>query len=488
MAYSILHVSDLHRSVEDPISNDELISSLRVDRHRYIAEDPPIRSPDAIVVSGDIIQGVPLGHPDHLEELRSQYSVAEDFLARLCEEFIGGNRAKVVLVPGNHDIDWNTSRAAMAEVAMDRQPSPDLAFREDSQYRWDWKSRRFYQIIDPHRYSQRLDAFWEFAERFYTGVPGILRFTRGSDHNVFQFCKGRIGVAALNSCNGSDCFAHHGSIRREAISGSHLELGSIKYSFELLMAVWHHNVEGPPYRTDYMDIDLVRNMIGRGFRLGLYGHHHRSQAEPHHIFLPDRNTMAIVSAGSLCAGPRELPTGFYRQYNIVELGDNLQCARVHVRQMDTAQLFSRAHLSAVGGRSYVDLDWDKPREIAARLAAAPRNRHSEAVLEAERSVRNQRFSDAVVLLGPLLADLEAYGRMVFFDAAIGARRWDLLIKAGEPPQSIRELTSLVEAYDQTHQVTLGKDALARYGPALGMPDRMRTDLLKRLAIREMQSK
>lgn len=486
--YSILHISDIHRSLDDPISNDELISSLRADRHRYCSEAPAICAPDAIVVSGDIIQGVSLGTANYVEELHLQYSVAEDFLARLAEEFVGGDRSKVIVVPGNHDVDWNTSRAAMVEVAADKEPRHDVAFREDSQYRWDWKSKRFYQITDLHRYSQRLDPFWDFAERFYAGVPGLLRFTRNADYNVFQLWNGRIGVAAFNSCHGNDCFAYHGSIRRDAVSASHLELGSSRYSFELWIAVWHHNIEGAPYRTDYMDMDTVRNMIGRGFRIGLYGHHHRNQAEPRHIFLPDKLTMAVISAGSLCAGPKELPTGFYRQYNIIELADDLQAARVHVRHMETAQLFSRTHLTSVGGRSYVDLKWETPIEIATRLTTITRMPFAASIFEAERFVKNQRFSDALALLEPVGRRLQGYGRMVLFDAAVGAQRWDLIINHGEPPQSIHELVTLVEAYDQTRQTTLGKKALTQYSLALRMPDAMRVEMEKRLEIRETQGK
>ena len=59
--FSILHISDLHRSADDPISNDELVASLSTDRARYARSEPAIRAPDAIVISGDIIQGVLLG-------------------------------------------------------------------------------------------------------------------------------------------------------------------------------------------------------------------------------------------------------------------------------------------------------------------------------------------------------------------------------------------------------------------------------------------
>lgn len=60
---SILHISDLHRSPDDPISNDVLISSLVADRDHYVAEDPPVPAPEAIIVSGDLIQGASLDIP-----------------------------------------------------------------------------------------------------------------------------------------------------------------------------------------------------------------------------------------------------------------------------------------------------------------------------------------------------------------------------------------------------------------------------------------
>ena len=41
---SMLHISDLHRSPEDPISNEELVSARLHDRDRYVNETPPIRN------------------------------------------------------------------------------------------------------------------------------------------------------------------------------------------------------------------------------------------------------------------------------------------------------------------------------------------------------------------------------------------------------------------------------------------------------------
>jgi len=59
MKLSVLHISDLHRDPTNPIRNDVLLDSLEIDRRHYTAEEtPPVQSPDLIIVSGDIIQGI----------------------------------------------------------------------------------------------------------------------------------------------------------------------------------------------------------------------------------------------------------------------------------------------------------------------------------------------------------------------------------------------------------------------------------------------
>ncbi len=162
--FSIMHISDLHRSLGDPITNDELISALVCDRDRYIHEDPFITAPKAIVVSGDIIRGVPLYTDDFAAEVEDQYAVAEEFLDELVRRFLEGDRSRLVIVPGNHDVDWNTALSALEPVERKDIPS-DLGTElhaEKSVLRWDWKNRILYRIADPELYERRLDAFWRF--------------------------------------------------------------------------------------------------------------------------------------------------------------------------------------------------------------------------------------------------------------------------------------------------------------------------------------
>ena len=170
--YSIMHISDLHRSPRDSISNDELISALVHDRDRYVREEPSIEAPQAIVVSGDLIRGVPLRTEDFATRIEEQYFVAEEFLDELARRFLEGDRSRLIIVPGNHDVDWNTAFSALAPVPDDAIPGDLRAelHAEDSLLRWDWKTRTLYRIGDPELYERRLDSFWRFFERFYESV------------------------------------------------------------------------------------------------------------------------------------------------------------------------------------------------------------------------------------------------------------------------------------------------------------------------------
>ena len=79
-----------------------LIESLLADRDAYPINRIP--TPDAVVVSGDLIYGASLGAPDYRENVQQQYEVAIEFLVDLTERFLDGDRSRVVIAPGNHDL------------------------------------------------------------------------------------------------------------------------------------------------------------------------------------------------------------------------------------------------------------------------------------------------------------------------------------------------------------------------------------------------
>jgi hypothetical protein len=484
--FSILHISDLHRSPNDPISNAELISALISDRERYLHETPRIAAPEAIVVSGDIIQGVPLDTDDHEAKLAAQYAVAEEFLDELVRRFVEGDRSRLIMIPGNHDIDWNTAFKAMDPIA--RKDVPDnlasALHAENSEYRWDWKTLTLYRIRDTAMYEKRLETFWHFFEKFYSSVPNLLKVHARADANLFQLCNGRIGVAAYNSCHGNDCFAFHGMIRKDIVARSHLELDDTHKIFDLRMAVWHHSTEGPPYRTDYMDVDIVRGMIGRGFRLGLYGHQHKAHVAPHQVWLPDRERMAIVSAGSLCARASELPTGVFRQYNVLEIAEDFRSVCVHVRAMAVANLFSRGQLIDFGGASYATLDWNQPRNAVGGVINTGAARLRLALEEAELAAKSGDPARAVEVLCTHATPPGSYERQLLFASAVAAQEWTVIVAITNPPTSIEELIQRVEACNQLGDVSTATDSLNRYSKALQLHPSVEEDLRRRINAQE----
>jgi hypothetical protein len=484
--FSILHISDLHQSPEDPISNGELISALVRDRDAYTQELPVIAAPQAIVVSGDLIRGVKLNTANFEAELAKQYAVAEDFLDNLTRRFLAGDRSRVILIPGNHDVDWNTAFHALKPVDPKDYP-PNLAnalYHETSEYRWDWKSRTLYRIADQALYGKRLAAFWMFFARFYSGVKGLFKVSANSDVNLFQLCDGKIGLAAFNSCHGNDCFAYHGHILKEAVAQSHLDLTDSGQVFDLLMAVWHHSIEGPPYRTDYMDVDVIRGMIGRGFRLGLYGHQHKAQVAPHQIWLPDRERMAVVSAGSLCAGPRDLPTGTFRQYNILEIADTFKSVRVHVRTMAVSNLFSRGRLMDFGDKSYADLDWDPPKNAVGGNVNIGAVRLAALVGKAELAAKTGKRSRALEILRNLNLPKGSYERQLYFTVAQESKEWQSIVDKTNPPTTIEELIFRVEALIATKNLSGASKSLDEFAGKLTLPQAILDDLRLRIKTEE----
>lgn len=376
----------------------------------------------------------------------------------------------------------------MEAVPSDQVPENLAAelYRADTPYRWDWKTRELFQISDVAMYNKRLEAYWRFFEQFYKGIPGLLRVKPGQTANLYSLCNERIGLAAFNSCDGNDCFAFHGSIPREVIARTHLDLTDAS-GFELLIAVWHHNVEGPPYRTDYMDVDIIRGMIGRGFRLGLYGHQHRAEAAPVQIHLSGRETMAAVSAGSLCAGARELPPGSHRGYNIIEIQDDMRKARVHVREMSVANLFCASRRTRFGGNSWVDLEWDPPADLVGRIVNFVERRNMDALAKAETELKAGKPLVAKELLRPIVADLPDYGRKLLIEAARQTNDRPLLLELLNPPRTIAELVESTDLFIRNKNFSAARYHLDEFGSALGVTEPDIRELRARIAAAEVMT-
>ena len=446
--YSILHLSDLHRSHSEPIANDTLVASLMADCDRFRIETPEIPSPDALVVSGDIIWGARLGQDRFETDISQQYQVAMEFLVELTDRLLAGDRSRVVIVPGNHDCCWNTAFASMRPVHSGEETGDILAELESSTspFRWDWNERKLYMVSDPSRYKRKLDSYWDFVESFYKGSDLKFPINRDTGYNLFELDEGRILMAAFSSLHQNDCFSGRASFEPTAVANAALRARDAGRHYNLRAAVWHHGVYGKPtYRADYLAVNTVHELIGHGFRLGLHGHQHFAEIGSHYVHVPGECEIALVSAGSLCAGSKELPRGVDRQYNVVVLSDDYSEARVHVREMTRGN-----HFAASSGVSRFDDGMVRMRLMPADRSAAPflmsdELRNSDLILSAETELRSGRPEKALEILHTADCQKDPYGRTLLIQAAEKLGRWDEVALVLASPQTADERVRLVEA-------------------------------------------
>ena len=491
--FSILHLSDVHRSEAEPISNKTLIASLLADRDRFPLETPAIREPDAMIVSGDIVAGAHLGRPDYSKELKEQYAIAQDFLARLTDRLFAGDRACVVLVPGNHDCCWNTAYSGMTPVAEDEVPTDliDQLGSPNSPLRWDWRKRKLYEISNPDVYARRLDSYWDFVEGFYSGFDLKFPIRRDAGYNLFELDGGRILVAALESLHGNDCFSYRASFDPRAVPGAALRTRDKGGLYNLRIAVWHHGLYSEPsYRSDYLPINSVYDLIGHGFQLGLHGHQHFAEIGSHYVHVPGEQEMAVVSAGSLCAGARDLPRGVNRQYNIVGVSDDYSEAEVHVREMTRGNHFAPSGGASVFGNALVRMRLSPAEATGGTPVDIDRARRRKLILEAESHLRGDRPTEAFGILWGVDYRDEPYGRRLVIQAAEQSEQWNELAIVLSDPATGDERIQLVEALIRVGRI---EDALAHLRKPSGPPlaEHVRRELrerLERLAAMSAKSK
>ena len=140
MKVSVLHISDLHRDPDNPIRNDVLLDSLEIDRRHYSGDQVPgLRPPDLIIVSGDIVQGIRPDALDPEKRLSEQYQEALYFITKLTDRFVAGDRNRVIVVPGNHDVSAYHFEKSLRRVDILPDRKKDLItqlFSADSRLRW----------------------------------------------------------------------------------------------------------------------------------------------------------------------------------------------------------------------------------------------------------------------------------------------------------------------------------------------------------------
>lgn len=439
MRFSILHFSDLHQDTQNEIDNTSLVESLIRDFTKFESSDPPIVSPSLCVVSGDLIYGAKPGLQEFEEEIQRQYANSRDFLVQIADAFFDGNRHKIVIIPGNHDVCANsyflsTKKIDVPTNERERESLVSDYFHPRSKLRWSWRDLCFYRISDESLYADRLSAFCRFYEQFYQGSRTYSNDT-SKQVDFFEYPELKLVIVGLSSCHQNDIHNRTGTIHPKCISAASRKLRSPKYSGWIKGATWHHSLFGLPKQDDFLDAKSLQLLIDAGISFGLNGHQHRSSYLDEYLRVGEQNRkLSVFSASTLCAGPTQLSPGEPRGYNIIEIDTDSWQGSLHQRRMINHQfelpLWGPGHF-VESNASYLPFSLSPPLGQYSSTQSAQTN-----IETAEHLIRKGAWQEAKALLVQQDGDLMA--RRLLCEVIEKTEDFQLAISKLFPPTSLRE--------------------------------------------------
>jgi len=338
----ILHLSDIHRTPDEAVTNAQILNGLIAALDDWIDAK---RAPDIVVVSGDITQAA---EPQEYDEARA-------FLEGLLNH-LKLDPTRLVLVPGNHDVYWPESEEALrTSMHMPTHCDHELISKMDEVF--------FYPKSE-EAYQKRLDNF----RTFYKSLIGT-EYPRDRPKQVTTHIFDNFGLAfaGFNSCDVVDHIRFRPSIHSTAIYEASEALNTI---IGTCIAVWHHDLdwrnEG---HQDTLKHDCLQQISQRVFRLALCGHMHKPGGQ--NVQTLGGNPLPVITAGSLCAGPRQRTESVPRQFNIIEV--DVDTARVHTRVKDEKSSPWRSDARYSSGDAYVpwfDVTLPRKRKDVRPIAAS----------------------------------------------------------------------------------------------------------------------
>ncbi|KYF56516.1 hypothetical protein BE04_26815 [Sorangium cellulosum] len=278
---TLLHLSDMqfgpHHRFEGPSSPGSLLQRLRDDLER-LRDEEGIR-PDLVLLTGDLTE----------YGMKSQFDQLLSFAHGLTEVTELAPR-RVVVVPGNHDVNWKLCQAYFAEREGNEE-RPSLPY---------WPKLRPYA---------------EFFARFYEGQTGI-QFTEAEPWSLFEYPDLRVVVAGLNSAIAESHRPedHYGLVGEQQLRFFAGKLRPYKEQGFLRIAAIHHDPLHPgasdAARQDAKDL---KGMLRPYLNLVVHGHLHEEQ-----LGWLD-NDVPVLGIGSAGVKVPERPPEVPNQYQIVQV-------------------------------------------------------------------------------------------------------------------------------------------------------------------------
>ena len=284
----ILHLSDIHvntnseaRKYRTSLETD-LIKELKVNRLDYV------------VISGDIANN----------STEEEYEAAIEIINNLSERFkLDSNR--FILVPGNHDLNWNLSANAYSLVST-------KSIDQFTDKKYIPAGSAGVALCNEYEHKQRFANF----SKFYKTVCGQEYPLEYAEQNIiYENPDDKILFLGLNSCwevDHSESHKERYSINMDSLSNSIDQLNKNKYDNWLKIAVWHNPVSGS---ESMKDVDFLEQLIVNGFQICMHGHIHEAIGGYHEY--DDKRNIKIIGAGTFGAPIRHEKSGIPLQYNLL---------------------------------------------------------------------------------------------------------------------------------------------------------------------------
>ena len=303
----ILHLSDIHLQPEsDPSQHlikleSDLKNELEVNGLEYL------------VLSGDFTNYA----------TTEEYAVAYDFINRLVSRF-GLDFRRVIMVPGNHDVNWKLSQAAYPFVHKSELTSTPPEGRHIP------AGEEGILLCDEEKYRDRFKPFNQALYKHIYGEEYPLQYDEQARIHAFE--ADRILFLALNSAWEIDHYRPNricSGIHPGALARALEQLMEEKYKGWLKIAVSHHPVTGV---ETMRDTAFLEQLAVHGFQVAMHGHIHKTESE---YFRYDKGRgLNIIGAGTFGAPPKEQVTSIPLQYNLLLLNPETGTLTVETRKKE----------------------------------------------------------------------------------------------------------------------------------------------------------
>jgi HEAT repeat protein len=310
---NILHLSDLHFGTVE--SANLWANQLAADLTHELSH-PPL---DALIISGDIAN---FATPE-------EYTATQTFLTHIQQDF-PLSKDQIIIVPGNHDIDWQVAKKAYRLVDRDDCKEPLI----DGNYIPIGDGTEAVRLRDQEEYHQRFANFSNFYQSI-KGTSYLLDYAQQFtlDHLPQQ----NLLILGLNSAwNLDHHFTTRVSINMEALTNALTQIHRNKEKYDNCrkIAVWHHPLDSP-YTDRITDQEFLEQLAVNGFRLFLHGHVHKAETNQfrYDMSIAGRK-LDRICAGTFGAPTHERSEAIPWQYNLLQFNGDTLTVRTRKRESE----------------------------------------------------------------------------------------------------------------------------------------------------------